>query len=309
MPDNRFPKELLKPRHWLTWLAFGAWYLLAQAPYKAQWWLANALAPLLKLNKKRLRYARRNIELCFPEKSPAEREALLQDNMVSTAMTVFETGIAWFWPKWRFKRLYKVRGLEHLDNARAQGQGALMLSLHFTTLEIGTALLGQEADFDGMYRPHGNPVYDYVQRQRRQRHTKDAIAIPREGVRTMISRLRKKHFIWYAPDRDLGDQNSLFVPFFGVPAATVSATGKLVSMGRARVIPFSQYRLPGGKGYELVVHPPFEDFPTGDDYADTLRVSQFMEEEVRKCPEQYFWAQPRFKTRPDGEPSLYQKRP
>ena len=305
MADNRFPRHLLKPRHWPTWLGFGMWYLLAQLPYRLQWKCASVLAPLLRRNKKRLKYARRNLELCFPEKSDAEREQLLNDNIASTAMTVFETGIAWFWPKWRFKKLYTVSGLEHLEQAQQDGQGALLLSLHFTTLEIGTALLGQEADFDGMYRPHGNAVYDYIQRQRRQRHTQDAIAIPREGVRTMITRLRKGHFIWYAPDRDLGDKNSLFVPFFGVPAATVSATGKIISMGRAKVIPFSQYRLPDGKGYELVIHPPFEHFPTGDDYEDTLRVNQFMEKEIRKHPAQYFWAQPRFKSRPEGESPLY----
>lgn len=306
MSEHAFPRELLSPRHWPSWLGAGFWFLLAQLPYRLQWWLARALAPLLKLNKKRYYYARRNIELCFPEMTEAERKKLVKENLVSTAMVVFETGIAWFWPKWRLRRLFHLRGLEHVEAAREAGEGALLLGLHLTTLEIGGALLGQRIDFDAMYRPHSNPVYDYLQKNRRESYAPETLVIPRDSVRTMVSRLRKGRFIWYAPDRDLGPKNSLFVPFFGVPAATVSAAGKLVKMGKARVIPFTHYRRPNGRGYELALLPPLENFPTGNEYEDTLRVSQFMEEEIRKCPEQYFWAQPRFKSRPDGEPSLYQ---
>lgn len=305
MPEKTSPRHLLAPRYWLSWLGCGAWGLLAQLPYRLQWWLARALAPLLRLNRKRLGYARRNLALCFPELGESERERLLRENLVSTIMTVFETGIAWFWPKWRLRGLYRVRGLEHLEAARAEGQGALLLSMHLTTLDIGSALLGLEVNFDGMYRPHSNPVYDYLQRWGRERYSPGAMTIPRDSVRTMISRLRKKRFIWYAPDRDLGEKNSVFVPFFGVSAATVGATGKLAAMGRARVIPFTQRRLPGGRGYELVIHPPLEDYPCGDDYEDTRRVSEFMEREIRRCPEQYFWAQPRFRSRPEGEAPLY----
>ena len=305
MAETSFPKQLLAPRHWPSWLGAGLWFLIAQLPYRVQWWLAKALAPLLRLNKKRLNFARRNIELCFPNLSEDERERLLKQNLTSTAMTVFETGIAWFWPGWRLRRLFTVTGLEHLKAAEEAGQGALLLSLHMTTLDIGSAMLGQVVNFDGMYRPHSNPVYDYLQMKRRSAYSPGAMTIPRDNVRAMISRLRKGRFIWYAPDRDLGSKNSLFAPFFGVQAATVSATGKLVSMGKGRVIPFTQYRLPGGRGYQLVIRPALEDFPSGDDYADTVRVNRYMEEAIEECPHQYFWAQPRFKTRPEGEPSVY----
>lgn len=305
MSERTFPRELLAPRHWPSWLGAGLWFLLAQLPYRFQWWLARLLAPLLKLNKRRYHFARRNIELCFPQMSERGRQILLDENLASTAMAVFETGIAWFWPGWRLRRLFTVTGLEHTEQAREAGEGALLLSMHFTTLDIGSALLGQVVNFDGMYRPHSNPVYDYLQKVRRQAYSPGAMTIPRDNVRSLVGRLRQGRFIWYAPDRDLGAKNSLFVPFFGVEAATVAATGKLTKMGKARLIPFTQYRLPGGRGYQLVLHPPFEDFPSGDDYRDTLRVNQFMEAEIRKCPEQYFWAQPRFKTRPEGQPSLY----
>lgn len=313
MSTPLFTRSLLAPRHWPTWFAMGFWFLLAQLPYVAQFYLAHSLSPLLRLNKKRVAMAKTNLRLCFPELSEQERAKLLDENIFSTTMAIFETGIAWFWPQWRLRGLFTITGLEHIEAAQRDGQGALLLSLHLTTLEIGSAMLGTRVNYDGMYRPHKNAVYDYMQRARREAYcipppgsvTNDSTAISRDNLRGMISRLRKGRMIWYAPDRDLGEKISVFVPFLGVQTATVTATAKLAELGRARIIPFSQTRLPGGKGYKVVIHPALEGFPCGDDYQDALRVSQFMEVEVRKIPGQYFWAQPRFKTRPEGEPSVY----
>lgn len=304
---SHFSRSLLAPRHWPSWMGAGIWYLLAQLPYRFQIVLARLISPLLKRNKKRLHMAQVNIDLCFPHLSEAERQKLLDETLFSTAMAIFETGIAWFWSKKRLRRLFTISGVEHLEAAKRDGQGALLLSMHFTHLDLGSAMLGQHTDYDGMYRPHKNPVYDYLQKTRREAYC-PGITIPRDNVRLMISRLRQGRMVWYAPDRDLGARMSLFVPFFGVQTATVSATSKFAQMGRAKVIPFTQRRLDGGKGYELVIHPPFDDFPSGDEYQDTLRVNQFMEREILKCPGQYFWAQPRFKTRPEGEPPLYRRR-
>lgn len=301
-----FPRALLAPRHWPSWLALVVWYWMAQLPYPWQYRLAKLLYPLLRYNKNRYQMARVNIDLCFPQLSEAERQAILDESLFSTCMAVFETGIAWFWPRWRLRRLFTVRGLEHLRNAQASGQGALLLSMHFTHLDLGGAMLGQHASYDGMYSPHSNPVYDFIQRTRREAYC-PGVTIPRDNVRAMVSRLRQGRMVWYAPDRDLGPKVSIFVPFFGVPAATVTATGKFALLGKACVIPFTPYRLANGRGYEVVVHPPFEDYPTGDDYADALRVNEFIEREVRQRPGQYLWAQPRFKTRPEGEQPVYKK--
>lgn len=302
--SSHFSRALLAPRYWPSWLGLALWYLLAQLPFVCQRGLAHALYPLLKLNKKRMRMARVNIDLCFAELSEAERSAILDESLYSTAMALFETGAAWFWPRWRLRRLYTVSGLEHLQAAQQAGEGALLLSMHFTHLDLGGALLGQHVDYDGLYSPHKNLVYDYLQRTRREAYC-PGVAIPRDNLRLMITRLRQGRMMWYAPDRDLGPKISIFVPFFGVPAATVTATGKIALLGRARVIPFTQRRLARGAGYELIIHPPFENYPTGDEYQDALRVNQFIEQQVRQCPGQYLWAQPRFKTRPDGERSPY----
>ncbi len=300
-----FTRALLAPRHWPAWFGMGIWFLLAQLPYRVQFYLAYLIGPLLRYNKKRLNYAQINLRLCFPELNDEERELLLKETLRSTAMAIFETGIAWFWPAWRIRRLFTVTGLEHIQAAQRDGQGALLLSLHFTTLDIGSAMLGAYVNYDGLYRPHDNAVYDYMQKTRREAYCHGGIAFHRENLRGMVSRLRQGRVIWYAPDRDLGEKVSIFVPFFGVQTATVTATAQIARMGRARVIPFAQKRLESGKGYELVVHPPFENYPSGDEYKDVLRVSQFMETEIRKIPGQYFWAQPRFKTRPEGEPTFY----
>lgn len=296
---------LFAPQHWPSWIGAGLWFLLTLLPYRWLMAIGRALAPVLKRNKKRMQMARVNLEKCFPDMPLEAREALLAKNIESMGMALMETGIAWFWPTWRLKRLFGISGLEHIEKVAADGQGALLLSLHFSTLDIGSAMLGVHVNYDGMYSPHKNPVFDYCQKKRREAYCKGGIAIARDNVRQMVSRLRQGRFVWYAPDRDLGPKVSIFVPFFATTAATVTATSQFARLGRARILPFSQYRRPDGSGYDVVVHPPFENFPTGDDYADARRVNAFMETEILKYPEQYFWAQPRLKTRPEGEAKFY----
>ncbi len=306
MADSHFSRSLLAPRHWLSWLLLGLWWLLAQLPWRAQMGLARALSPLLALNKRRVQMARINVELCFPHWSEQQRETLLRENRIAMAKAVMEVGIAWFWPRQRLLKLCRVKGLDHLTQTRQDSRGVLLLSLHFTTMDLGGAVLGQLVECDGMYTPHRNPVVDYLLKSRRQTYSTGGITIPRENVRTLVQRLRQARVVWYAPDRDMGAKGSVFVPFFGVPAATITATAKLAQMGRALVIPFTQQRV--ADGYEITIHPPFANYPTGDDHADARRVNAFIEEEIRKCPEQYFWAQPRFKTRPEGEAAIYPSR-
>ncbi len=301
----QFSRALLAPRHWPIWIGFGCWFLIAQLPYSWQMNMARWLMPLLNLNKKRVAMARTNLQLCFPGKSEKEIEQLLKKNMESTAMAVFETGIAFFWSKRRLRNLFTISGVEHIEQAQAEGQGAMLLSLHLTTLDIGSAMLGIHVNYDGMYTPHKNPVFDYVQKVRREAYAPGGIAFARDNVRAMISQLRKGRMIWYAPDRDMGEKVSVFVPFFGVPAATVTATAQFARLGRAKIIPFSQYRMDDNKGYQVVIHPPFENYPTGDELVDARRINEYFEQEIMKVPEQYLWAQPRFKTRPVGEPKVY----
>ncbi|MFB8829436.1 lipid A biosynthesis lauroyl acyltransferase [Azotobacter sp. CWF10] len=307
MDRPRFRTCFLHPRFWGLWLGLGLFWLVAQLPYAWLLRLGRWLGALTyRLAGSRRRIARRNLELCFPELSADDRERLLKENFASMGIAFFEMAISWWWPRRRLARLAHIEGLEHLQRAQAEGRGVILMALHFTTLEIGAALLGQRQTIDGMYREHSNPVFDYVQRRGRERHNADATAIEREDIRAMLKVLRAGRAIWYAPDQDYGRKQSLFVPLFCIPAATVTATTKFARLGKAQVMPFIQTRLADGSGYRLTIHPPLADFPGESEEADCLRINRWVEQAVRQQPEQYLWAHRRFKSRPDGEPSLYQ---
>lgn len=308
MERPRFRLAFLHPRYWLLWLGLGVIWLIVQLPYCVLLRLGRAIGwVILHVSASRRHIAMRNLELCFPQWSEAERKRVLRENFASNGIALIEMAMSWWWPKSRLSRLAHIEGIEHLQRAQQEGKGVILMALHFTTLEIGAALLGQRHTIDGMYREHKNAVFDYVQRKGRERHNLDATAIEREDVRAMLKVLRGGRAIWYAPDQDYGAKQSIFVPLFGIQAATVTATTKFARLGRALVMPFTQERLADGAGYRLVIHPPLEDFPGETEEADCLRINQWVEKEVSKLPEQYLWAHRRFKTRPAGEPKLYAK--
>lgn len=306
MAQPRFSLSMLHPKYWLLWFAFGLWYLLSTLPYRVQLTLGKGLGWLLyRLAVRRRQIAVANITLCFPELSEEQVRERVKQVINSVGIAFFETGIAWFWPAKRLQRLYRLEGIEHLEQAKKDGVGVLLVAMHFTHTDIGGKLMGFSYSIDGSYRPHNNLVYDYVQRVGRERHSPDGEAISRDDVRAMVKSMRRGRVIWYAPDQDYGPKHSIFVPFFGVPAATVTATAQLARLGKARVIPFTQTRLPDGRGYRLTVHPPVEHFPSGDEYRDALLINQLVESLILQQPEQYLWVHRRFKTRPEGEPDLY----
>ena len=309
MERPRFRRYFLHPRFWPLWLGLGGLWLVVQLPYGALLRLGRWLGlGMYRVASERRRVAARNLELCFPQMPPVERKRLLKENFASTGIAFFEMAMSWWWPKARLAKLAHIQGLEHLQEAQQAGEGAILMALHFTTLEIGAALLGQRHTIDGMYREHRNALFDFVQRQGRERHNLDSLAVEREDVRGMIKLLRKGRAIWYAPDQDYGAKQSIFVPLFGIEAATVTATTHFARLGKARVIPFTQRRLEDGSGYRLVLHPPLEGFPGESEAADALRINQWVEQAVTECPEQYLWAHRRFKSRPAGAPKLYDKR-
>ena len=309
MDRPHFRAAFFHPRFWLLWLGLGVLWLVVQLPYKVQLCIGRVLgAVMYRIAGDRRRIAARNLELCFPEKTAAERERLLKENFASTGIAFFEMAMSWWWSKPRLAKLAHVEGLEHLEQAQREGKGVILMAFHFTTLEIGAALLGQQHTIDGMYREHNNPLFDFIQRRGRERHNADSLAVERDDVRGMLKLLRSGRAIWYAPDQDYGAKQSIFVPLFGIPAATVTATSKFAKLGKAKVVPFTQQRLADGTGYKLVIHAPLSDFPGESDEADCLRINQWVERAIRECPEQYLWAHRRFKTRPPGEPKLYDKR-
>ncbi len=300
----RFTAALLHPRHWPTWLGLGLLWLIVRLPFSWLCALGRRIGRLFyRLGGSRRRIVERNIELCFPELDARQRRELVRENFENYGLALFETPIAWWWSERRLARLIRVEGLEHIHNL--EGQGVLLMGMHFTMLELGGQALARYVSLDAMYRPHKSPVYEYVQSKGRLARSPGSVVYPRKDVRGVTRALRRGRVLWYAPDQDYGPRQSVFAPFFGIEAASVTATARLARMGGARVLPFSHFRRADDSGYDVTVHPPLEDFPGGDERADAARINALVESFVRRHPAQYLWAHRRFKTRPPGEASPY----
>lgn len=300
-----FKKSFLQPKYWLTWFGIGLLYILVLLPYPVIYWLGTRLGRFSKVFlKKRVQIAERNLELCFPQMPKSEREALVNKNFESVGMGLFETGMAWFWPEWRVKRWFKVSGIENVSMIQEKGQGILLIGIHFLTLELGARIFGIYNPGVGVYRPNDNPVMDWLQTWGRLRSNK--FMIDRKDVKGMIRSLKAGEIVWYAPDHDYGPRKSVFVPLFAVDkAATTTGTYILARTSKPALIPFTPKRLPEGKGYELIISPPVADFPVDNEENAAKAMNKVVEQEILRAPDQYMWLHRRFKTRPEGDASLY----
>ncbi len=251
----------------------------------------------------RRKIIKRNIELCFPEFDQKAQKKLIKANFLSMGMAIFEVIIAWYMPRKQLEKYLVYEGLENLKAFEESGKGALLLTLHMTSLELGGRAISFKTKVRGMYRPHENEYYEYVQYQGRFEQS-GLEPITRDETRRMIRLLREGDLIWYAPDQNYGSTDHVFIPFFGVNTLTITATSTLCRLGKAAALPY--YVVRKGNRYHIHILPMLEHFPTEDLEADTLRINQLFESWIIEAPEQYLWAHRRFKTRPKGEPSLYQ---
>lgn len=306
LPDNapRLTAALFHPRYWPQWFGQAVLWLVVQLPYPVLMYLGAGLGWLsMKLLPRRVRIARTNLQLAFPEWDDATREACLKENFANVGRAIFETGIAWFWPDWRVRKIMHVTGAEHVEQAVANKHGMLLLSAHFMTLELNARMFGLLRPGVGVYRPNTNPVLEYAQYHGRCKSNK--YLVDRADVKGMIKALRQGEALWYAPDHDYGPHASVFVPFLGVSdAATITGTATLARVKNTVVLPCYNIRLPQG-GYELIIEPPLQNYPVGDDVADATRSNQVLEQAVRKAPEQYMWLHRRFKSRPNAKKFRY----
>jgi len=257
----------------------------------------------IKVGKRRAAIARRNLELCFPEMSEQEREAILQENLRAVGMAIIETGMAWFWSDARIKKWSKIEGLNYLkENAQ---DGIIFVGVHFLTLELGARIVGLHHPGVGVYRPNDNPVLDWLQIKGRLRSNKDMLN--RKDLRGMLKALRKGETIWYAPDHDYGRKNAVFVPFFAVQeaATTTGSYYLLKSAPNCKVVPFAPLRNKDGSGYTVSISPPVDFSDLHDETEIAARMNQVIEKEIMKGVEQYMWLHRRFKTQPDEKTDLY----
>ncbi len=305
MSDDPIPLyRLLAPRYWGIWVALGLLRLAVLLPYRLQAPIGRGVGRLaMRLASSRRQVAERNIALCFPELDPLQQRQLLQRHFESLGMTLIEMGLCWWAPDARLEPLFQIDGLEHLRAAQQRGKGVIMLTGHFTTLDLGGRFLTMQAPVTAMYRRNENPLFERAMRRGRERSAQQAI--PKQDIRGMVRALKQNHAIWYAPDQSHRRRHSAVVPFFSVPAATNTATAALARMSGARVVPFSSLRLPDDAGYRLVIEPAFDDFPSADAETDTLRINRWLEQRIRLAPEQYLWIHRRFKPFEPDQPDPY----
>src|SRR5690606_19243818 len=296
MADRDAPP--LGPRHWPAWLGIGAMALLARLPWPLQRALGRAVGALLRVAlPARRRVAARNLELCFPELDAAARKALLQRHFAAIGIGLFEFARAWWGSVAPLRRGVVVEGLEHMEAARAGGRGVIVVSGHFTTLEVCGRLMCDFVPLAGMYRPHAQPAMEWAVRRGRARYA--AAMFPKQDVRGSVRHLKRGGLLWYAPDQDPSRGESVFVPFFGQPAHSLTSTPLRARRSGAAVLFYQHARRADG-GYSLKLFPASEGYPTRDAVADTAEVMAAIETMARAAPEQYLWIHRRFKRRPDG---------
>ena len=258
---------------------------------------------LYALAAERRRVALTNLRLCFPELSEAERAQLARRHFAAFARALLEHGILWWGSRERVMRMVRVEGLEHWR--ALQGRPVIWLAPHFVGLDMGGSRIITEWKGISVYSQQKNPVFDRVLLHGRTRFVKPVLFSRQDGIRAVVKAMRTGLPFYYLPDMDFGERDSIFVPFFGVPAATITGLARMAQLARAVVQPVVTRQLPGGEGYVLQFYPPWEHYPSGDLEADTRRMNAFIEARVREMPEQYYWLHKRFKTRPAGEPRFY----
>ena len=289
-------------------LLLGTLRLFQRLPLGVQAALGRGLGALLwRLAGSRRRIALRNLELCLPELPVAERERLAREHFGWLARSLLERGLLWYAPAGRLKRLIQVEG--DVGLAERSEKPVMWLVPHFLALDVAgiACLLFQRQHAVSMYQAQSNPVFDAAMRAGRLRFGNAEIFARSERALPLVRAIRRRSAFFNLPDMDFGLKDGAMVPFFGVPAATLLAPARMArSLGQV-VQPVVAEMLPGGAGYRVRFLPPWEDFPGDDDLAAALRMNQWIEAEIRRNPAQYLWVHKRFKTRPAGEPSLYDR--
>lgn len=288
----------------LTRLLVGFLWTLHWLPLpvlRAIGWLMGQI--LYVLGQRRRQVALTNLRLCFPDMTEAERKRLARRHFVAFSRAFIDRTLGWWAPPWRLRRLIRLKGAENLQNAL--DRPVIMLAPHFVGLDAGGTMLTLAFGIPmiSMYSNQKNPVINQVLLDGRRRFAEPVLLSRQDGMRKVIKALKDGYPFYYLPDMDFGPKESIFAPFFGVPAATVPGVSRLARLTNARVVPCITRQLPDG--YELEILPAWDDYPGESVEADTERMNSFIESQVLRMPEQYHWLHRRFKTRPPGEERVY----
>ena len=278
--------------------------LLGRLPLSLARTLVRPLGPILRLAMaSRRRVVERNLALCFSEQSSDERAALTRRHFRNLAESLAEVAVTWQRPGRFDERFGTVVGLEHLEAARADGRGVMLITGHTTCLEMGARLFGERVEAAGIYRPLKNPVLEAFQNRGRSRYARRMLS--RHDLRGMVRQLRSGGVLWYAPDHDFGLSRSTFAPFFNIETATANGILELARLGRAVVVPMYPVKDEVSGRVTVHIEAAFDDFPGDDARGDLSRFNAFLERYIRQAPAQYWWLHRRFKTAPPGEADRY----
>lgn len=302
-PALPLPRPPLAPRDWPVWLGVGIAWMLAKLPWPLQRAAGRALGALMRLAmRSRRRVVETNLALCFPDLDPAQRRRLLHENFANVGIGLFEFARAWWGSVAPMRATVRIAGLEHLRAAQASGRGVMLISGHFMTLELCGRLLCDHIELAGMYREHDQAALEWAVKRGRLRYA--SAMFTREELRPALRHLKQGGMLWFAPDQETMRGDSVFVPFFGHAAWSLTSTHQLARLSGATVLPFAHRREADGS-YTLEVKAALADFPGNDATHDTARVMAEVEAMIRAAPSQYLWLHQRFKRRPDGAPSPY----
>jgi len=281
----------------------GLLWLIQLLPFRAVARIGSAAgSALFWLIPERRRVTRTNLAKCFPQLAPRDRERLARAHFRAVGRAAVDHALLWWAPRARIEELVRIEGLERL---RALGGApAILLVPHFVGLDAGATRLICEVNITGMYSRQKDARFDRLLYHGRTRFGEQRAYSRQEGIRPILAALRAGRPLFYLPDQDYGPRDAIFVPFFGVPAATVTGLSRIARIARARVLPCVTRMLPGA-GYVLQIDAPWENFPTRDLAADTRRMNAYIEGRIAEMPEQYNWMHKRFKTRPPGEARFY----
>ncbi len=279
-------------------------WLIHFLPFRLQAWIGNAIGTVLYLlSKKRRHVGEVNLRLCFPHKTKQERDLLLQQNFRAFTRSFIERGILWWSSAERINKLIRVEGEEYFNASK--GKPTIILTGHFVALDVGGSWISQYADYVDIYTNQKNKYINDLLLNKRARFGNQLLYSRNDGIRPVIKAVKECHPLCYFMDQDSSIKDSMFIPFFGVPARTMTTLPRLVDATQSTIVPCIIKVLPNYQGYEVRFYPPWENYPSGDVQADTRRVNEFIEQRVLEMPEQYYWLHKRFKSRPEGEKSVY----
>jgi KDO2-lipid IV(A) lauroyltransferase len=297
-------------RAWPAHVLLALLWLLQWLPLALQAALGRALGRVLyTVARERRRISARNVQLCLPELSAQQRRDLLRDHFRWLGRSAVERALLWYASPARLRRLIHVEGDVHL--AERSERPVMWLVPHFLALDVaGVATqLFQSRPVASIYQAQSHPAFDAAMKRGRSRFGQGELFARSDTVRPLVRAIRRGHAFFNLPDMDFGPKDSAFVPFFGVPAATLLAPSKLARALDMVVQPVVAQMLPGGRGYRVCFLSPWTDWPSDDPLADARRMNEWIESVVRAEPAQYLWVHKRFKTRPEGEEKLYPPRP